>query len=133
MARDLFWFYFPIKVAGGHSLSTPGKIPGQRLLMTTLVLAKAPFIRKILCFEVFKILFSQLVDRMLKKKSLLECKAPPPQPPPPPSSAYFFALPVKNDPLPPELKFSENIGTSQDDPLHIGPKIYRFLYFISYS
>ena len=51
------------------------------------LLAKAPFIRKILCFEVFKILFSQLVDRMLKKKSLLECKAPPTLP----SSAYFLA------------------------------------------
>ena len=53
--------------------------------------------------------------------------------PRPPSSAYFLAQPVKNDPLPPELKFRENTGTSQDVPLHIGPKIYRFLYFISYS
>ena len=32
----------------------------------------AGFIRKILCFEVLKVLFSQLVDRMLKNKSLNE-------------------------------------------------------------
>ena len=39
--------------------------------VTKLTLAaKAAFIRKILCFEVFKILFGQLVDRMLENKSL---------------------------------------------------------------
>ena len=34
----LFFFYFPIKVAGGHSLSSWGKspTPGPRLLMITL-------------------------------------------------------------------------------------------------
>ena len=41
----------------------------------TLV-AEAAFIRKIHCFEVFKILFGQLVDRMLKNKSLHESEAP---------------------------------------------------------
>ena len=45
--------------------------------VTKLTLAaKAAFIRKILCFEVFKILFSQLVDRMLENKSLNEHEAP---------------------------------------------------------
>ena len=39
--------------------------------------AKAAFIRKILCFEVFKRLFGQLVDRMLENKSLHEREAPP--------------------------------------------------------
>ena len=42
----------------------------------TLV-AKAAFIHKILCFEVFKILFGQLVDRMLENKSRQELEAPP--------------------------------------------------------
>ena len=37
---------------------------------------EAAFIRKILCFEVFKILFGQLVDRMLENKSLHESEAP---------------------------------------------------------
>ena len=46
--------------------------------VTKLTLAaKAAFICKILCFEVFKILFGQLVDRMLENKSLHECEAPP--------------------------------------------------------
>ena len=39
--------------------------------------AKAAFIRKSVCFEVFKILFGQLVDRMLENKSLHEREAPP--------------------------------------------------------
>ena len=39
--------------------------------------AKAAFIHKILCFEVFKILFGQLVERMLENKSLHEREAPP--------------------------------------------------------
>ena len=34
-------------------------------------------LRKILCFEVFKILFGQLVERMLENKSLPEGEAPP--------------------------------------------------------
>ena len=42
--------------------------------------AKAAFIHKILCFEVFKILFGQLVDRMLENKSRQERDAPPPSP-----------------------------------------------------
>ena len=62
--------------------------------------AKAAFIRKILCFEVFKILFGQLVDRMLENKSLHEREAPP--------LARECALPVKNGPLPAKLKFREN-------------------------
>ena len=37
--------------------------------------AKAVFIRKILCFEAFKILFSQF-DRMLENKSLHEREGP---------------------------------------------------------
>ena len=46
--------------------------------VTKLTLAaKAAFIRKILCFEVFKILFGQLVERMLENKSLHEHEAPP--------------------------------------------------------
>ena len=42
--------------------------------------AKAAFIHKILCFEVFKILFGQLVDRMLENKSHQERDVPPPSP-----------------------------------------------------
>ena len=46
--------------------------------VTKLTLAaKAAFIRKILCFEVFKILFGQLVERMLENKSLHERETPP--------------------------------------------------------
>jgi len=60
--------------------------------VTKLTLAaKAAFTCTVLCFDVFKILFAQLVDRMLKNKSLHEHKArrlPPPLPPP--------ALLVKN-------------------------------------
>ena len=53
-------------------------------------------------------LFGQLVDRMLENKSLQERKAPPPG-----ECAFwciliiFLALPVKNGPLPDELKFRE--------------------------
>ena len=72
----------------------------------TLV-AKAAFIRKILCFEVFKILFGQLVDRMLENKSLHECEAPP-LAGECASGILFSALPVKNGPLPAKLKFREN-------------------------
>ena len=42
----------------------------------TLV-AKAAFIHKILCFEVFKIPFGQLDERMLENKSCREREAPP--------------------------------------------------------
>ena len=55
--------------------------------------AKAAFIHKILCFEVFKILFGQLVDRMLENKSHQERDVPPPLPHLPgesPSGAYFW-------------------------------------------
>ena len=46
--------------------------------VTKLTLAaKAAFICKILCFEVFKVLFGQLVDRMLENKSPYEREAPP--------------------------------------------------------
>ena len=45
--------------------------------VTKLTLAaKAAFIHKILCVEVFKILFGQLVDKMLENKSLHEHEAP---------------------------------------------------------
>ena len=48
--------------------------------VTQLTLAAmAAFIHKILCFEVFEILFGQLIDRMLKSKSLHKRKAPPPR------------------------------------------------------
>ena len=72
--------------------------------------AKTAFIHKILCFEVFKILFGQLVDRMLENKSRQERDAPPlPHlPGESPSGAYILALLVKNGPLPAELKFREN-------------------------
>ena len=46
--------------------------------VTKLTLAvKAAFIHKILCVEVFKILFGQLVDKMLENNSLHEHEAPP--------------------------------------------------------
>lgn len=39
--------------------------------------AKATFIRKTLCLEVFKIIFGQLVDRILENKSRHEREVPP--------------------------------------------------------
>ena len=55
------------------------KFATSATFVTKLTLAaKAAFIRKSVCFEVFKILFGQLVDRMLQNKSLHECEAPPP-------------------------------------------------------
>ena len=51
------------------------KFASSATCVTKLTLAtKAAFIHKILCFEVFKILFSQLVDRMLENKILHECE-----------------------------------------------------------
>ena len=45
--------------------------------VTKLILAaKAAFIRKILCFEVVKILFGQLADRMRDNNSLQKREAP---------------------------------------------------------
>ena len=44
--------------------------------------AEAAFICKILCFEVTKILFGQLVDWMLVNKSLHKREIRPPPPPP---------------------------------------------------
>ena len=67
----------------------------------------AAFIRKILCFEVFEILFGQLVDRMLKNKSLQERKSSPTRRVCLWCILIFLALPVKNGPLPDELKFME--------------------------
>ena len=49
------------------------KFTSPTTCVTKFTLAvNAGFIRKILCFEVLKVLFSQLVDRMLKNKSLNE-------------------------------------------------------------
>ena len=84
-------------------------------LVTKLTLAvKAAYIHKILCFETFKIIFSQLVNRMLENKSLFECEAPPP---PPARSLHlwciFLALPFRDGPLPAELNFGENTGLDQ--------------------
>ena len=62
--------------------------------------------RKSVCFEVFKILFGQFVERMLKNKSLHEREAPPPAGECA-SGAYFW--PCLNGPLPAKLKFRENI------------------------
>ena len=73
--------------------------------------AEAAFICKILCFEVTKILFGQLVDWMLVNKSLHKREIRPP-PPLPAWRAHlwriFLALPIKNGPLLAELKFREN-------------------------
>ena len=59
-------------------------------------------------------LCGELIDRMLENKSLHECKAPPP----PARRVHlwyiFLALPVKNGPLPAELKFGENIAMFND-------------------
>ena len=65
----------------------------------------------ILSFVVFEILFGQLIDRMLKNKSLHKRKAPPPRPAMRVHLCHIFlALPVKNGPLPAELKFRKNTG-----------------------
>ena len=54
------------------------KFATSETFVTKLTLAaKAAFIRKSVCFEVFKILFGQLVDRMLENKSFHEHEAPP--------------------------------------------------------
>ena len=55
------------------------KFTTSAICVTKLTIAaKADFICKILCFEVYKILFGQLVDRVLENKSLHECEIPPP-------------------------------------------------------
>ena len=79
------------------------------LLYKLTLAAKAAFIHKILCFEVFVILFGQLVERMLKNNSQFKnTLAPPPgEYPPLWCILIFLALPVKKDPLPNELKFRE--------------------------
>ena len=74
--------------------------------VTKLILAaKAAFIRKSVCFEVFKILFGQLVERMLENKSLHEREALP-LAGECASGVYFW--PCLNGPLPAKLKFREN-------------------------
>ena len=87
------------------------KFATSRRVLLNWQAAKAAFIHKILCFEVFKILCGQLIDRMLENKSLRECKAPPP----PARRVHLWyiilVLPVKNGPLPAELKFRENTTT----------------------
>ena len=57
----------------------------------TLV-AKTAFIRKILCFEVFKVLFGQLADRILDNKSLQKREAPHPLPHSRVPLAHIFGL-----------------------------------------
>ena len=80
---------------------------------------KATFICRTHCFDVFKILLGQLIDRMLENKSLHERKATP-EPPPRQESVplvHILALPVKNGPLPAELKFRENTTSSTSKKL----------------
>ena len=55
----------------------------------------------------FKILFGQLVERMLENKSLHEREAPA-LAGQCASGTHFLALPVKNGPLPAKLKCREN-------------------------
>ena len=97
-------------------------------------MAKAAFIRKVLCFEVFKILFGQLVDRMLENKSLHELEAPP-LAGECASGTYFW--PVKNGPLPAELKFRENtelpsLFASDDDQIvsHDAPRFMLYYHCV---
>ena len=65
-----------------------------RLVTKLTLTVKAAFIHKILCFGMFKIIFGQLVDRMLENKRLFECEPPPPPHHPKPgectSGAYFW-------------------------------------------
>ena len=71
--------------------------------------AEAAFIHKILCFEVTKILFGQLVDWMFVNKSLHKREIPPP--PPCLESAplaHIFGLTDQEWSLLAELKFREN-------------------------
>ena len=77
------------------------------LLYKLTLAAKAAFIHKILCFEVFVILFGQLVDRMLKNKSQFKNTKLPTRRVPLWCILIFLALPVKKGPLPNELKFRE--------------------------
>ena len=61
--------------------------------VTKLILAaKAAFIRKILCFEVVKILFGQLADRMRDNKTLQKREAPHPLPHSRVPLAHIFGL-----------------------------------------
>ena len=53
----------------------------------------------------FKILFGHLVDRRLEIKAFKNAKPPRQESAP---LARVFGLPVKNGPLPAELKFKEN-------------------------
>ena len=70
-------------------------------------MAKAASIHKILYFEVFKILFGQLVDRTVENKSVHECEAPLPTPARRVCLwCIFLALPVKNGPF----LLSKNLG-----------------------
>ena len=86
-----------------------------RLVAKLTLAVKAAFISKILCFEMFKIIFGQLVDRMLENRSLFECE--PPSPPLPARRVHlwciFLALPFRDGPLPAELNFGENTGLDQ--------------------
>ena len=49
----------------------------EKLATSTTCVTKLTLAAKAVCFEVFKILFGQLVDRMLENKSLHEHKASP--------------------------------------------------------
>ena len=98
------WAYVPIL----SFFDQQEKFATSATCVTKLILAaKAAFIRKILCFEVFKILFGQLVERMLENKSLHDREAPP-LAGQCASETHFLALLVKNGPLPAKLKCREN-------------------------
>ena len=88
-----------------------------RLVTKLTLTVKAAFIHKILCFEMFKIIFGQLVDRMLENKRLFACEPPPPPPPPQARRVHlwciFLALPFRDGPLPAELNFGKNTGLDQ--------------------
>ena len=62
------------------------------LLYKLTLAAKAAFIHKILCFEVFVVLFRQLVDRMLKNKSQFKNTKLPHQESAPLVHINFFGL-----------------------------------------
>ena len=76
------------------------------LLYKLTLAAKAAFIHKILCFEVFVILFGQLVERMLKNNSQFKNTKLPHQESTPLVHINFFGL-IRKGSLPNELKFRE--------------------------
>ena len=89
------WASFPIL----DFLDQQEKFATSATCVTTLTLAtKAAFIHKILCFEVFSV---NWLTECSKIKSFMNAKT---------YRAYivFLTLPIKNGPLPTELKFKES-------------------------